>query len=178
MKSAFAALLALALSATAAEAAGVRWNPKAPENKQLLSGFDYAGVESVLASIGAKWQRSNADPARPTLLVTFPNGRKALLVMSACGADGSCKALSVQSFWTKIANSPPDRTTKAIETFNQKYAFAKAFVAADGRPALQRYLTADFGVIRGDLAVNLLVFSDQAERFAVDVLRPLETAKS
>ena len=178
MKSALVALLALALSATAAHGAPARWNPKAPENKQLLPAFSYAGIEGVLTSIGAKSQRSNADPARPTLMVTFPNGRKALLVMSACDDAGSCKALSVQSFWTKIANSPADKTSKAIESFNQKYAFAKAFLAADGRPALQRYLTADFGVIRGDLAVNLLVFSDQAERFAVDVLRPLETAKS
>jgi hypothetical protein len=46
-------------------------------------------------------------------------------------------------------------------------------MAADGRPALQRYLTADYGFIRGDLAVNLLVFAEQADTFARDVLRPL-----
>ena len=43
---------------------------------------------------------------------------------------------------------------------------------ADGRPALQRYLTADYGFIRGNLAVNLLVFAGQMDLFAAEVLRP------
>jgi hypothetical protein len=95
--------------------------------------------------------------------------------MSSCDPAGTvCKALSIQSFWTRIANSPSERTAQAIALFNQRYSFGKAFVAADGRPALQRYLTADYGFIRGDLAVNLLVFANQADRFAAQVLRPLE----
>jgi hypothetical protein len=83
---------------------------------------------------------------------------------------------SAQSFWTRIANSSPEKTAQAIASFNQRYSFGKAFVAADGRPALQRYLTADYGFIRGNLAVNLLVFANQAEQFATQVLKPLEAA--
>ena len=112
------------------------------------------------------------------MLVTFPNNRKAVLIFGSCNADASaCKALSIQSYWTRIANAPPERTAKAIEQFNQRYSFAKAFLAEDGRPALQRYLTADYGYVRGNLAVNLLVFANQAERFAREVLGPLETAR-
>jgi hypothetical protein len=44
-------------------------------------------------------------------------------------------------------------------------------VAADGRPSLQRYLTADYGFIRGNLAVNLIVFSGQIDRFVAEVLQ-------
>ena len=66
----------------------------------------------------------------------------------------------------------PQQTAEAIAGFNRRLAFAKAFVAADGRPTLQRYLTADYGFVRGNLAVNLLVFSTQAERFAAEVLAP------
>ena len=40
--------------------------------------------------------------------------------------------------------------------------------------SLLRYLTADYGFIRGNLAVNLLVFASQADIFANQVLRPLE----
>jgi hypothetical protein len=95
--------------------------------------------------------------------------------MSSCDAGGNaCKALGIQSYWPKIAGAPPERTAKAIERFNQRFSFAKAYVAADGRPALQRYLTADYGFVRGNLAVNLLVFASQAELFAREVLRPLE----
>jgi len=147
------------------------WNPKAPENRQLVPAFSINALAPVLTSIGARGQRSEA-----ALLVTFRNGRTALLSLSSCEAPDRCKALSIQSFWTKSAKATPAQTAEAIEKFNQRYAFAKAFVTPDGRPSLQRYLTADFGFIRGDLAVNLLVFSEQAERFAVEFLEPLEKA--
>jgi hypothetical protein len=50
-------------------------------------------------------------------------------------------------------------------------------VGTDGRPVLQRYLIADYGFLRGNLAVNLLVFANQAERLANEVLGPLEAGK-
>jgi hypothetical protein len=172
-------LLFLAPFAAAAPGQAIvpaRWNPRAPENAQILPTFNYATVETVLNAVGARFQRAG-EGAKPRLLVTFPNTRKATLVFGACNADGSaCKSLSIQSHWTRIANSPPERTAKAVEGFNQRYSFGKAFVAADGRPALQRYLTADYGFVRGNLAVNLLVFANQAERFGTEVLRPLEAA--
>ena len=64
------------------------------------------------------------------------------------------------------------RLAAGIQGFNQRYAFARASLTPDGRAALQRYLTADYGFIRGDLAVNLLVFASQADRFAAEVLSP------
>ena len=176
MKAAIIAFLAFA-GASAASAQGVvppKFNPRAPENSQVLASFNYNSVESVLNGIGARHQRAG-EPGQPALLVSFPNNRKAVLMFGSCTADGSaCKALSIQSYWTRIANSPPDKTEEAIADFNRRYSFAKAFIAEDGRPALQRYLTADYGFLRGNLAVNLLVFANQAERFAREVLGPLE----
>ena len=178
MKAAFIALFALFGSTAAAAPVTPRFNPRAPENSELLPAFNYTTVESVLTGIGARWQRAGTAPNKPVLLVTFPNNRRAVLTLSACSADGdACKALSIQSYWTKIANSPPARTAEAIAAFNRRYAFAKGYVVQDGRPALQRYLTADYGFIRGNLAVNLLVFSNQAEKFAREVLRPLESGR-
>lgn len=151
------------------------WNPAARENGQLAPAFTFATIAPVLKAIGASYQRSDAEPGRQALRVTFRNGRVAILTLSSCEQRG-CKALSIQSFWKPSTPLPADPLAAAIEKFNQRYAFAKAYVTADGRPSLQRYLTADYGFIRGDLAVNLLVFSDQAERFAVDYLEPLAKA--
>jgi hypothetical protein len=159
-------------AAPASSMAPVPWNPKAPENSQLLPNFSHATVEPVLSAIGVRHQRT-AQPGRPGFLLTFPNGSKATLLMSSCDPAGSCKALGIQSYWTKVTGAPPERTAQAIQRFNQRYSFAKAFIAPDGRPALQRYLTADYGFVRGNLAVNLLVFANQVERFSVEVLRPL-----
>ncbi len=174
MTSAALSMLILAANVSAVPAVP-RWNPKAPENGQTLPAFSYATVELVLTAIGARFRRTGTSAARPQLAVTFPNNRTALLTLSSCDPQGAAfKALSMQSYWTRIAHSPPERTTDAIAGFNQRYSFAKAFVGSDGRPALQRYLTADYGFIRGNLAVNFLVFASQADQFATQVLGPLE----
>ena len=170
MRAAFAALLLLAFPA-AADGQAARWNPAAPENRQLLPTFNYDTVETVLTSIGARSER-RGDAARPALAVTFANNRRAAILFGSCERAGTvCKAISIQAVWTAPANVPAERLAANIQAFNRRYAFARAFLTADGRPALQRYLTADYGFVRGNLAVNLLVFATQSERFAAEVLR-------
>ena len=172
MRAAFAALPLIALFAAAAPAQQpARWNPAAPENRQLLPTFNYDTVESVLAAIGARSERrGTAD--RPALAVTFATNRRAAILFGSCERGGAiCKAISIQAVWTAPDNVPADRLAANIQRFNQRYAFARAFLTGDGRPALQRYLTADYGFVRGNLAVNLLVFATQSERFAAEVLR-------
>lgn len=177
MKTAIAAASALALMAGSAASAAPRWNPRAPENNQVLPSFSYSSVEEVLGAIGARSQRSGSA-SKPTLLVTFSNNRKAVLALGGCSGQGTgCKSLSMQSNWTRIANSTPEKTASAIQAFNQRYSFGKAFMTADGAPGMQRYVTADYGFIRGNLAVNLLVFATQVDRFATQVLGPLESKR-
>jgi len=177
MKTAIIALSACALAGTSASAAPPRWNPKAPENTQVIPAFSHASVEGVLDAIGARYQRTGGG-AKPGFAVTFANNRKAVLEMGACNADGSaCKSLSVQANWTKIANSPQATVAEAVQRFNQRYSFGKAYLTTDGRPGMQRYLTADYGFVRGNLAVNLLVFANQVDRFSKEVLQPLEAKR-
>jgi hypothetical protein len=165
------ATLALCLLASPLGAQAPRWNPAAPENRQLMPTFNYATVEPVLTAIGATSQR-RGTPERPALAVTFANGRRGAIIFGSCDRGGSaCRAISIQGVWNRPANIPVERLSANIHQFNQRYAFSRAFLTQDGRPALQRYLTADYGFIRGNLAVNLLVFSNQSDRFAAEVLR-------
>jgi hypothetical protein len=172
---AFAILLAAAAPlAAAAQVAPPRWNPRAPENSEVLPTFNYQTVEAVLTQIGARFER-RGTPDRPALSVTFPNNRRAAILFGSCERQGAaCRALSVQATWSRPAAASPERLAQALQGFNQRYAFSRAFLTADNRPALQRYLTADYGFIRGDLALNLLVFANQSERFAAEVIAPLE----
>ena len=156
--------------------AAVRWNPQAPENRQVLPNFSYATVEPVLNAVGARYERVTQAGARPVLRVILPNNRRATLLFGSCNAAGACKALIIQSTWATPTGAP-DRTGPAVAAFNQRYSFTKATLLSDGRPALQRYLTADYGFIRGDLAVNLLVFANQTNRFTTEALLPLEARK-
>ena len=163
-------LLILALCAAAPPLP--RFNPAAPENRQVLPAFNYASVELVLNQIGVRHQRGGT-PERPALAITFANGRRAAIVFSSCERQGAvCKAISIQSVWPRPAGLTPDRLARNVQLFNQRYAFSRASLTQDGRAALQRYLTADYGFIRGDLAVNLLVFATQAERFQAEALAP------
>lgn len=158
-------------------AAAVPWNPAAPENRQVLPTFSYATVEAVLNSIRARHRRESTNPARPLIVVNFPNGRRAVISLLSCTPDGSaCKALGIQSSWNAPAGVARPRLEEAVGRFNERYSFSKAYVSTQGRLALQRYLTADYGFVRGNLAVNLLVFADQANRFATDVVQPLTPA--
>lgn len=166
------ALLPILCTAGAATATVPVWNPRAPENRQVLPGYNADTVGGVLRTIGARYQ-AGGTAAAPRLFVTFPNGRKATLILRSC-ASGTCKAMSIQASWTKIANAPQTQVADAIARYNHRYAFAKAYVSPEGNPSMQRYLTADYGFIRGDLAVNFLVFAEQAETFATEVLGPLE----
>jgi hypothetical protein len=166
-----ALLLAAAPAVAGAQAPAVPWNPAAPENRQVLPTFNYATVESVLTQVGARFVRQGTAD-RPALAVTFPNNRRAAIIFGSCERQGAaCKAISIQAVWPRPAGAAGVALPGAIQSFNQRYAFARAFLTSDGRPALQRYLTADYGFIRGNLAVNLLVFANQSDRFAAEVLR-------
>jgi hypothetical protein len=153
------------------------WNPRAPENAQLRPAFSPSNVEEVLAAIGARHQRGGT-PARPLIVVTFANNRRAVISFVSCNADASaCRALGIQSSWVAPAGASGARAATAIEQFNRRYSFSKAFVAGNGRLTLQRYLTGDYGYIRGDLAVNLLVFANQADRFANEVVQRISAGR-
>ena len=153
-----------------------RFNPAAPENRQVLPTFSYATLEAVLAQVGARFER-RGTAERPVLIATFANNRRAAILFGSCERAGAaCKAISIQAVWNRPPGLAPERLAAAIQSFNQRYAFARAFITTDGRPALQRYLTADYGIIRGNVAVNLLVFANQVDRFVAEVLRPAPAA--
>lgn len=163
--------------ASAASAQTSRWTPSAPENQQLLPTFNYATVESVLGEIGARYER-RGTAGRPSLLVTFPSGRRAAIVFGACTADESvCRSISLQSGWSSPPGAGAQRVADAVQEFNRRYAFSRAFVLPNGNLALQRYLTADYGFIRGNLAVNLLAFAAQIDLFVEEVLAPISSGR-
>lgn len=161
-------LVSFLLLAAQPPAAGP-FNPAAPENRQVLPAFSYATVEPVLAQIGARFERAGSDE-RPALTVTFANGRRAAILFGSCTGT-ACRAISIQAVWNAPSGTAAAQLAVSIAGFNQRYAFSRAVVAADGRPSLQRYLIADYGFIRGNLAVNLIVFAGQIDRFVAEVLQ-------
>lgn len=172
MKRSLLALPFLLLPDAAVQGQG-RWSPDAPANRQVLPTFNYSTVEGVLDEIGARHER-RGGAGRPSLLVTFQSGRRAAIVFGSCSEGGeTCRAISLQSGWTLPRGVASQRAADLTQAFARRYAFSRAFVLPNGNLALQRYLTADYGFIRGNLAVNLLAFAAQLDLFAREVLAPL-----
>lgn len=171
------AMAALALAVLAAGSAAAQQPPpaaggfdaSAAENRQVLPHFSYDTVEPVLARIRARSQRAGEGDGQ-ALTVTFVNGRRAAILFGSC-LGAACRAISIQAAWNPPAGATPERLAAALQAFNRRYAFARAFVAADGRLSLQRYLTADYGFIAGNLAVNLIVFTGLIDRFVAEVVQ-------
>jgi hypothetical protein len=160
-------------SPAAASAQSGSWDPNGPSNRQVFPTFNYAIVESVLAEVGARSER-RGTAERPGLLVTFASGRRAAIVFGSCSEGGnSCRAISLQAGWALPPGATSIRASALAEAFTRRYAFSRAFILPNGNLALQRYLTADYGFIRGNLAVNLLAFAAQLDLFANEVLAPL-----
>jgi hypothetical protein len=119
-------------SAAAQPPAAGPFDASAPQNREVLPAFSYATVEPVLAQIGARYERAGTD-AQPALTITFINGRRAAILFGSC-LGTSCRAISIQAVWNAPPGVPADRLATAVAGFNQRYAFSRAFVAADGRP--------------------------------------------
>lgn len=154
-------------------AGAATWSPTAQTNSQVLPTFSLATIEPILAEVGIRHER-RGTPQAPSLLLIYPSGRRAAVMLSACNGDGSmCRALSLQAGWSVPPGAAVQRAQGLVVEFNQRYAFARSFVLANGNLALQRYLTADYGFIRGNLAVNLLAFGAQLDLFVTEVLTPL-----
>lgn len=168
-------LFAASLLAVLQPPAAGPFDASAPQNREVLPAFSYATVEPVLAQIGARWERAGTEQ-QPALTITFVNGRRAAILFGSC-LGTSCRAISIQAVWNAPTSLSAAQLAAAVAGFNQRYAFSRAFVAADGRPSLQRYLTADYGFVRGNLAVNLIVFAGQIDRFVTEVIQaPSPTA--
>src|SRR5688500_13374908 len=134
MRAAFVVLVMLGTGAAAsAQTAPARWNPAAPENRQVLPTFNYATVETVLTAIGATSERrGNAE--RPALAVTFSNNRRAAIIFGSCDRGGAaCRAISIQAVWNRPPAVTAERLAASIQQFNQRFAFSRAFLTQDGR---------------------------------------------
>ncbi len=110
------------------------WNPAAPENRQVLPTFNYATVETVLGAIGARGER-RGTPDRPALQIIFANGRRAAILFGSCEASGRGLQVGLDpgGVGRGRRGSPPIGSRRATLAFNQRYAFSRAYVTADGR---------------------------------------------
>lgn len=128
--------------------------------RTIMNNFDAAALGPVLAEMGASYEVAQVG-GQTVLVVSVPGGVRFVATPVACsGADGSnCTGLNLIALYQTKA---PART---VEAFNYRYAFSSAGRDNDGYAYLSRYITADFGIPRGNIAVNVAVFVVHAIEF-------------
>ena len=137
-----------ALGAVANAGQDIVSNPRA-----MVPNFDVQNVGPVLTELGAVWQEGQANDGQRYIQASVGDGLYLNFIPAACdGSTGkNCVGLSTVAFFSSAAIN-----YQTIAAFNQRYRFAAAGIAADGKTAyISRYDIADYGIPRGNLASSV-----------------------
>jgi hypothetical protein len=159
----FAALAACAvLGATATAEQDIVSNPRG-----MVPNFDAQNVGPVLTELGAVWQEGVAGDGQRYIQASVGDGLYLNLIPAACEGDTgkNCVGLSTVAFFSSDAIN-----YQTIAAFNQRYRFAAAGIAADGKTAyISRYDIADYGIPRGNLASSVANLAYLASIFRQEI---------
>lgn len=140
--------VSVALGAVAHAEQDIVANPRG-----MVPNFDAQNVGPVLTELGAVWQEGVANDGQRYIQASVGDGLYLNLIPAACEGDTgkNCVGLSTVAFFTSDAIN-----YQTIAAFNQRYRFAAAGIAADGKTAyISRYDIADYGIPRGNLASSV-----------------------
>jgi len=163
MKSALAAaVLAAGISPFSSAAA-------APDS-QLVSTFDERVLGDALDDLGLQWrvtERTRDGGVR--LLARTEGGFVFYLSSRACDEEGCFGAQLLTVF--KEAPLP----LEAVNSFNERYVFTSAGVSGRDSVYLSRYFISDYGIPRGNIKANILIFLDIAEALMAEASTSVAT---
>ena len=129
------------------------------ENTKRVTNFTHQEVQALLSEMGINSQIGENGE----IFATTPAGYKFFVFVTACDSPGfNCRGLELFSFYDVGAGNA---SIVKANTFNASYPFAKAYAMNQGGMALSRYLTADDGIARGNIAVNIVVYLRMAEKY-------------
>lgn len=171
MRKLISALAAASLGFTAAPmamaqsnsmAASARTNDIVSDPGKLFYDYDVENVIPVLQEIGFKWEGRTAPDGTKIIKASAPNGLIFFLRPTSCrkGANSGCAGINM------VAAFQGDVDQRTVNSFNYRYAFSSAGVDEGGAAYISRYEIADYGVPKGNFALSMLVFLDQATFFS------------
>ncbi len=132
--------------------------------EQIASDFSLETLSGILTEMGFQYAQQSTPNNTTMLRVTGPSGLIFFIEPRACNS-GRCVGLSMNALYQR---SNP-YAYEEINAYNDRYVFMKSMRLNDGSALLSRYVTADFGIPRGNIAINITVFNNLASRFPEDV---------
>ncbi len=126
---------------------------------EMMPGFDIPGLQSILTDFGYRSAVRVFSDGSQALNVMSPNNLRFIMIPSAC-SQGRCAAVRIIALFA-AGEEPYDLAR--LNDFNNTYAFIKAFKIGEDA-AVSRYLTADYGLPKGNVVVNVAAFETIARR--------------
>ena len=125
----------------------------------MMRGFNVNQLAALATELGWTSQVIVADNGSSGLAVKIPEGATFFLEPVACSPQ--CVGLSIFAFFGSASNASP----ASVNAFNGMQNPVKV-LTANNMILMQRYVIADYGTPRGNVAVELGVFLDLAVKFA------------
>jgi hypothetical protein len=143
------------LALKVAGAALLAWGAT-PASAQTVEARSPATVEAALAGAGYSPEMKKDSGGDPLIVVTA-DGYKVIVMFFGCKNNADCKSVSFYAAY----RAPKKIDLQAINAWNQKRRFGRAFLDNDGDPTLQ------FEVDLDDGGMSKALFIDNLEWFTV-----------
>lgn len=144
--------LAAALAASMALAATSAGAQQLANPGLVYTSFNVTQLSQLATEMGATFETMTVSDGRSVVLIHSPEG-DFFAAPTACDAT-QCLGAELIGFFGSSAGIP----LETLNSFNGQLAFAKAYTA-DGVLILSRYLTADHGIAKGNIASNYVNFT-------------------
>ncbi len=162
MKAGTVAQVVLAASALAAATGGIMGQTQV--GRPTVASMDSA-IKAVFAEINTPYQARKDSDGSTTFVYTV--GSVTGQLYEFLGEDGKVESLKLNVGYD-VEKAPP---LAAINSFNEKRRFGKAFLDADGDPFLVSDLDVQFGINNGALKAWIVRFRAIVPLFELEVIK-------
>ena len=158
------ALLAATLSFSAAQAQTAKTDIANP--KGLLPNLDIATIAPVVKETGAVTEIKKGDDGSSYILGAFGETKLLFYTSSCDSGEKGCKGLEIGASINRDNFQLDDaELLKRINAYNDRYVAGKAIISGSGDLAVTRYVIADHGIARGNLAMEIGIMVDMVDNF-------------
>lgn len=134
--------------------------PLIKQPEAVLKNFDIATLGPVLTELGVQWRRA-VSKGEPYIAARYRD-LDFVITPEACRGEGKTNCLGAHMI-AMFRGAPFNQQT--VNAFNARFAFTSAGLDPSGDGFISRYEICDYGEARGNFAISLAVFLNQAISF-------------
>ena len=131
----------------------------------LFGQFDFLSITGIAGELGFRVSLVAAADGSPFYVLSDERQTQIILRPMVCEGSGfetKCNALLMSVVLSGFSNANISRTN----AFNDAQFFARTHMISDDQAVLSRFLIGEFGVVKGNLAIEIYSFRSAAYNFA------------